>query len=221
MADLWLVLAPILLADILNPVLFALLVFLAGSARGVFLSSMALLGHTAAYFLCGIVIAVGFDQLTAFMTNPGIVTFVLELLLGMVLLAIAWPSRRSATQSAAEDPAITTAGSAFVTGAVVNFVGIPFALPYFAVIDQILKVDLTTPGNFLALAAYNLAYMAPFLMVPVLTWTMGENAKSLLQSINTWIERIAGNLMPFILGAVGVALIADALTYLITGESLF
>jgi len=32
---------------------------------------------------------------------------------------------------------------AFGLGAVINFVGIPFALPYFAALNQILKADLT------------------------------------------------------------------------------
>ena len=46
--EVWTVLFPILLTDVVNPVLFAFLVFAAGTPRPVLLSSFMLLGHTAA-----------------------------------------------------------------------------------------------------------------------------------------------------------------------------
>ncbi len=56
MTDLWVSLIPILFADILNPVLFAFLVYAAGTDRAVLNSTAMLLGHTAAYLLVGIVV---------------------------------------------------------------------------------------------------------------------------------------------------------------------
>ncbi|MFC1680699.1 hypothetical protein ACFL1S_02750 [Pseudomonadota bacterium] len=57
-------LAPILLADVLNPVLFAFMVYAAGSDRPVLNSSMMLAGHTTACFTAGIVISLGLVALT-------------------------------------------------------------------------------------------------------------------------------------------------------------
>lgn len=221
MTDLWLVLIPILLTDVANPVLFALLVYLAGTDRGALLSSMALLGHTVAYFSCGVVIAFIHDQLTEFLANPGPVSYGLGGLVGLLLLWVAWLSRGEPPRSEPSEEPPFSPGAAFVTGAVVNFVGIPFALPYFAAIDQILKTDLDVGGSLVALAGYNLVYLAPFLVVPILTVTMGERAADLLQRINARVERVADVLMPLVLGAVGAALAADAALYFTRGTGLF
>jgi len=37
--------------------------------------------------------------------------------------------------------------TAFGFGAVINLIGLPFALPYFAALDQILKADLTVTDS--------------------------------------------------------------------------
>jgi cytochrome c biogenesis protein CcdA len=221
MTDLWLVLIPILLTDVANPVLFALLVYLAGRPRGLALSTAALGGHTAAYFSSGVVIALAFDQLTEFMATPGPVSYGLGGLLGLLLLWVAWLSRGDRTAAEPEEDAPVSSGAAFVTGAVVNFVSIPFALPYFAAIDQILKAELDVGGSLAMLGAYNLAYLAPFLAVPILTAVMGERAQIVLGRINARVERIAGVLMPLVLGAVGIALTLDAGLYFVRGEGLF
>jgi len=221
MTDLWLVLFPLLLTDIANPVLFALLVYLAGGSHGVRLSMAALAGHTAAYFASGVVLALAWDQLTAFIANPGPISYGIGLLLGGLLLWVAWLSRGdgSTPESAEEPPA--SVGSAFVTGAIINFIGVPFALPYFAVIDQILKSDPGVGQSLLLLGAYNLAYMTPFLIVPLLTIVMGESAQALLQRINRKVESVAGILLPLILGIVGMALVIDAVLFFTTGKGLY
>ena len=68
MTDLFAVLVPILLVDVLNPVLFAMLVFAAGSGRPVGNSSAVLAGHTLAYFVAGVAIAHGMEQISDLLT---------------------------------------------------------------------------------------------------------------------------------------------------------
>lgn len=221
MSDLLLILTPILLSDVANPVLFALLVYLAAGHRGVVTSCAALLGHTTAYLGSGIVIAFAFAELTEFMSNPGAIGYGLGALLGMVLLWVAWLTSRSAPEKEKETTPAESPASAFVTGAIVNFIGIPFGLPYFVAIDQILKTDLDVWGCIAVLAGYNLAYALPFLIVPVLTLVMGENARTLLTRMSNTVERIGGTLMPLILGALGIFLIADAVFYFRTGSGLY
>lgn len=221
MTDLWLVLIPILLTDVANPVLFALLVYLAGADRGTLLSSMALLGHTAAYFSSGVLIALVYDQLTEFIANPGPVSYGLGGLVGLLLLWVAWLSGGEETPSETSGEPPVSTGAAFVTGAIVNFVGIPFALPYFAAIDQMLKTELSVTGSLAVLAGYNVAYLAPFVMVPALTAVMGARAQSVLHAINLRVERVASVLMPLVLGLVGIALTIDAALYFTRGSGLF
>jgi cytochrome c biogenesis protein CcdA len=219
--DTWTVLFPIFLTDVVNPVLFAFLVFAAASSRPVLVSSSMLLGHTMAYFGAGIVLAIFMQAITEFLANPRLIDFIIELILGMVLLWVAFGTRKSTGKR--PEPAMPefTVVSAFVFGAVVNFIGIPFAVPYFAAIDQIAKADLSTSQAVLMLLSYNLAYAVPFALVPVLSAVMGDGARPVLQKINDWLDKVGGVLMPLLLGLAGLALLADAITYFVTGSSLF
>lgn len=221
MSDLLLILTPILLSDVANPVLFALLVYLAAKPRGVLLSSAALAGHTAAYFGSGILIALAFAELTAFMSNPGALSFTISGMLGVVLLYVGWLITRQEQESEPSEPGSETPMSAFTTGAIVNFIGIPFGLPYFVAIDQILKAELSVTGSIAILGGYNLAYMAPFLLVPILTLIMGADARSLLDRMSAAVDKIGGVLLPLILFGLGAFLIADAGAYFLTGAGLY
>jgi cytochrome c biogenesis protein CcdA len=219
--EVWTVLFPILLTDIVNPVLFAFMVYAAGARQPVLLSSSMLLGHTAAYFSAGIVLALFMESITARLANPQLIDFVIELILGFVLLWLAFGSRKNTGKRPDEETPDLTVLSAFAFGAVVNFIGIPFAVPYFAAIDHILKTDPSTTEAVLMLLSYNLAYAVPFALVPVLSAVMGERAKPILGRINEVLDKISGFLMPAMLGIIGLALLADALKYFYTGSSLF
>ena len=219
--EVWTVLFPILLTDIVNPVLFAFMVYAAGGNRPVLLSSSMLLGHTVAYFSAGIVLALFMETIASWFANPRTIDFVIELMLGLVLLWVAFGSRKSSGKRPDEKAPELTVLSSFGFGAVVNFIGIPFAVPYFAAIDQILKTDLSTTETVLMLLSYNLAYAVPFALVPLLSAVMGERAKPILGRINEVLDKVSGFLMPAMLGLIGLALLADAIKYFVTGTSLF
>ena len=219
--DLWAVLIPILLADVLNPVLFAFLVFAAGSRRPVATSGAMLLGHTLAYLTAGIVLALFLQKITAFLAQPRTIDFVIEAALGLLLLWLALRSREDSGKRPEDDAPALTLWSAFAYGAVINFIGIPFAVPYFAAIDQILKADLNSAQAVGMLVAYNLAYAAPFALVPLLTAVMGEGARPLLERVSSFMDRASGVLMPLILALLGIALLADAGSFFLRGVPLF
>src|SRR5210317_2178720 len=93
MTELLAVIAPLLLIDALNPVLFAVLIYAAGGARPVANSSAMLLGHTLAYFLVGLLASTGIQQLTDRLDNPQPIDFVIEFFLGVAFLYAALASR--------------------------------------------------------------------------------------------------------------------------------
>lgn len=219
--EIWTVLFPILLTDVVNPVLFAFLVFAAASKRPVLVSSSMLLGHTLAYFGAGIFLALFMESITDYFANPRSIDFIIEMALGLVLLWVALGTRKNTGKRPEESNPEFSVVSAFGFGAVVNFIGIPFAVPYFAAIDQILKSDSSATQAVFLLLSYNLAYALPFTLVPVLSAVMGERARPLLQKINQGLDKVSGVLMPLMLGLVGLALLADAITYFATGSSLF
>jgi cytochrome c biogenesis protein CcdA len=220
MTELFAVLVPILLVDALNPVLFAMMVFAAGSRRSVANSTAILVGHTLAYFVAGVAIAHGMEQISDRLANPQRIDFVISGIIGAGLLLMVLPTKKQGAPKAAEPEWELTPVKCLGLGAVINFVGIPFALPYFAVVDQLLKADLSTSGSLVVLAIYNLGYALPFLIVPAMVTVSGERAKPLLEKINGFIGRASDLLMPWLFAALGAALVADAVAYFYRGTGL-
>lgn len=221
MIELWAVLTPILLADIVNPVLFAFLVYAAGTDRPLANSTALLLGHTAAYFIVGIVLALGLGQLEERVAAPKPVDFIIELLIGLLLLWVFFRNRKDTGNKPDTDTRRLTFVSAFYLGAIVNFIGIPFAIPYFAALSQILKADISVTESLITLAAYNLVYALPFAAVPILRAVMGDSSRPILESINNFLDKVSSFLMPALLLLLGSALVIDAMYFLVFGEALF
>ena len=136
------------------------------------------------------------------------------------MLWIGFRSRRDTGKRPDESAPKLGVVSSFSYGAVVNFVGIPFALPYFAALGQILKADFSTSQAVSALAVYNLAYAAPFCAVPILRAVLGERSQPLLERMNLFLEKVSGVLMPILLFLIALVLIVDALYYFTTGGQL-
>ena len=220
MTDLFAVLVPILLVDVLNPVLFAMLVFAAGSGRPVGNSSAVLAGHTLAYFVAGVAIAHGMEQISDRLANPHRIDFVISGIVGVGLLLMVLPTKKQGAPKASEPEWELTPVKCLGLGAVINFVGIPFALPYFAVVDQVLKADLSTAGSLVVLAIYNLGYALVFIIVPAIVAVSGERAKPMLEKINDFIGKASDLLMPWLFAALGAALVADAVAYFYRGTGL-
>ena len=215
-------LAPILMVDMVNPVLFGFMVVAAGTARPILHSSFLLLGHTAAYFAAGIVLANGLEAMAFRLENPKDIDFLISLLVGLACVAFVIPARKNPAQKKTEEDGVKLSPiSALGWGAAVNFVGMPFALPYFAALSQIMVADISNVEAVLALVSYNLIYALPFTMVPILIAVSGAASRALLQRINQFLDKVSGALMPIMLGGLGLFLIADAVIYFRGGVPLF
>ena len=221
MFELWMTLIPILIADVVNPVLFAFLVYAAGTNRPVVNSGAVLLGHTLAYFGAGIVIAIGIEQISDHLSNPQQLDYIIGFVIGVILLWVGFLSWKTEKTEQAEENRTMTPLSAIGLGAIVNFMGLPFALPYFAALDQILKADLTPMSSLAVLAGYNVLYALPFALVPVLSATSGQKSQEMLRKINEWLVGISKFLMPILLVLIGLALIVDSMIYFVTGYEMF
>ena len=221
MLELLPVLLPILLVDVLNPVLFAMMVFAAGSKRPVINSSALLLGHTLAYFVAGVAVAHGIDRVADRIANPERIDFVIGGIIGVALLWFAIPMKKKGAPAANEPEWELTPAKCFGFGAIVNFIGIPFALPYFAVVDQILKADLSSAASLTVLALYNVGYALPFLVVPAAVAIAGDRARPVLEKINAFLVKASDFIMPWMLGLLGLALVADSVVFFYRGEGLW
>ena len=215
-----LILIPILIADIFNITLFAFLVYTAGSDRPIMNTSALLLGHTLAYIGMGVFLAYSLDWISDYLANPNSIDFAISFLIGVLLVWIAIKMARSGESKTVETKTHLTPASAFGLGIFVNFAGMPFALPYLAAIDQILKADLEFVEALTLLLGYNLLYAAPFAIVPILVAVMGERSHAVLKRMTEWLDRAAGIVTPLLLGLIGLGLIVDAALYFATGKGL-
>ena len=221
MLDLVPTLIPLLMVDVLNPVLFALLLVAVGNQRPIATSAALVAGHTSAYFLSGVIIALALEQIAERLNNPLPIDYMIGLVIGLACLWAALASRGGAASEEKTPRKELTPLYGFGYGAVVNFVGVPFALPYFAAVDQVLKAELTVESSLLVLALYNALYALPFALIPVVAVLMGERSRPALESINRFLSRAVDMLMPFLLLGLGLALGADAIAYFGWGSGLW
>jgi len=213
---------PFFIADVLNPVLFAVMVYATGSRSPVLTSIAVLLGHTAAKLIVGITVAIGLERIAEFLDNPSVVGSSVALIVGLLLLWHTSPfnKKRDEKQSEQKETLLSPL-SAFKLGATVNLAAAPFALLYFGAIDQTIKADLGAFEVVAFLVAYNILYSVMFLIVPATIAILGEKGRALLKKINKKLGRASTFMMPYILVLAGFALVSDAAFYFVTGKGLF
>jgi cytochrome c biogenesis protein CcdA len=228
MLDLLAYLAPIVIVDALNPVLAAAVIFALGTPRPYRGALWVLLGWFATYFTAGIGLAAGLERITGTLASPRPIDFVIQTPIALGLIWLAYKSARDSERSKAaahlppRGASSHTLGafSGLLLGATINVVGLPFAIPYFAAIDQMLKVDLSVSEAIFVLAIYNLAYMLPFAALALLRFIYSDRADALFERINAWMEKASAVIVPVMLFLIGATLLVDAALYLTTGKPL-
>ncbi len=216
---------PILVSDVLNPVLLAGVIFGLGSRRPFLNSTLLLLGWFVTYFAAGILLALGLDAIIDFFKTPRPIDFVIETVLGLLLIGLGVYVVRSGQHHKKgrefDDADTLSAGTSFWIGASINLIGMPFAIPYFAFLGQILKADLDWMGALMVLLIYNLLYVLPFSLLIFIRLIYREESDVLFKSISDAMEWLSAILMPILLFLVGGALLADAFVFFSTGNPLF
>jgi cytochrome c biogenesis protein CcdA len=225
MGSLLLILIPILLTDIVNPVLLAAVVFSLGSKRPLLNANAILLGWLSLYFIAGIILALGLESISEFLANPRPIDFYIETVVGILLIWLALrclkkENPRKKEKELGEADSLKTS-SAFWIGASINLIGLPFAIPYFAAIDQILKTDMEWFPAVIALLIYNLLYILPFSLLIVVRYFYKEKSDQLFATINEKMEKISNIILLLLLFLIGGALLTDAIKYFVTGDPLF
>jgi len=218
MTELLAIIAPLLLIDILNPVLLAALIYAAGSSRPIANSGSLLLGHTLAYLVVGLLISIGLEALGERLANPEPVDFLFEFLLGVACLYGAFASRGGSVSEERNPEGELTPFKCLAFGVIINIISAPFALPYAAVISQIVDADLSVSSAVAVLSAYNFTYALPFAAVPLSVFLVGDRAQPVLQRVNALMARVADMLMPKVLLLLGLWLLVDAGYYGMTGQ---
>ena len=219
------VLLPILLTDVINPVLLAAMIYAMGGKKPVYYGLMVLLGWMTIYFGSGIIIAIGLESITNFLQNPRTIDFYIETVVAALLIYFGIrfliPSKKPAKENDFGDSSSLTAVGAFGMGAAINLIGLPFAIPYFAALDQILKANLGWFESLGILLLYNVLYIAPFITLIIIKLALGERGDLFLEKVNNLMDKIGKILLPGIMILLGIALLIDAIKFFVTGQPWF
>lgn len=225
MFELFYVLIPILITDVINPVLLAAVIFGLGSPRPYLNGWLILFGWFITYFVSGIIIALGLEAIIAYLNDPKPVDFVIELIVGILIFGVGiWMTKgdnKKGKDKDYGDSADLKPGTSFIIGASINLIGMPFAVPYFAALDQILKADFNMVEAVSALLIYNFLYLIPFIIVIFIRLIYRNEGEAILQKVNQIMEKIGGFLMPLLMFIIGAAMIFDAGYYFYAGQPLF
>lgn len=218
MGQIFFILIPILVIDVLNPILLAGTIFSLGSRHPI-VHSLAVLGsYLATYFLAGVLIAVGLEQFeNVFRIPPGF-DYTLELIVAALLFYFAWNQYKEGDTHPEEElhqEKKMGVGSYLFLGLQINLVGLPFAIPYLAAIDQILKAELNVIPILWVLFVYNILYVFPYFLLIPLRLFYKNQSDTLFESINNRMHKICTKYMPILFLILGLLLVEDAVSYLL------
>ncbi len=216
MGELLLILIPIVLADVINPVLFAVAVYTLGTSRPIVNTSALLFGFFIIYMLAGIILAIGFETVDDYFKNPTDFDYAIQFAVGILCLWFSWYLFHTTDYQHNPEfkhPEHMTIGWALFLGIQANIVGLPFALPYAVAIDRMLISGISPLLTFFALLYYNLLYIAPFAFLILIRWLYQEKSNRIFRKINRILLRTSDILLPIILLILGAYLLFDSFRY--------
>lgn len=210
------VLFPILLADAINPVLLAGVLYGLGSNRPLINGWMILLSFFVSYFLSGVAIALVFEGIINTFHLPHGFDYVIEFLVALLLIAIGWSQLKSGDthpEKRLKHESTMSLWDAGMLGLQVNFVGLPFAIPYLAAIDQILKAYISPSASVVVLLIYNILYVSPFIGMIAVKWCFGKESKPILERFNRWMHTLSVKYLPWIFFGLALLLLEDCISF--------
>jgi len=216
MGGLLLLLIPILIVDIINPILFAGVMYGLGSRRWIVNSWAILISFFLSYFFVGLLIAIGLEMLILEFEIPDSFDYVLEFFVALLLFYFAWKMYRAGYQhpeKKLERGLGMKARDAWLMGLQINLIGLPFALPYLAAIDLILKAELHALSAFFVLLLYNIVYLLPFAVMFGVRWVYQEQSRAMFGRFNEWIDHVSEKYLPIVFAILGLLLIEDCVSY--------
>lgn len=218
MLGLEIVLTPILLADMINPILLAAVLFGLGSFRPM-VNTWAIIGtFFVSYFLSGVVIAIALEEFIHSFHLTEAFAYTFEFGVAVLLLWVGLDQIRKGDTHPEEKLKHKRTMSIWDAGRLglqVNFVGLPFAIPYLAAIDQILKANIDEIASVSVLLIYNVLYIIPFAAMIAIKWYYHEKSRPIFEKFNRWVHHISVDYLPWIFITLALLLFEDCISFLL------
>jgi cytochrome c biogenesis protein CcdA len=224
MMSLLLVLGSISLLDSTSmvPVAVVPMSVILGGRRAVLGALSFLAGIFVVYMASGAVLLVGLEALTAtvgpavkrWYHQPNAVELGIQVVIGAVMVILGWKIAGSRdNRPPRETPDALPPGAAFVFGSSLMLAGMPGAFPYFGAMDQILRADLGVAGSAVALIFYNLVFLLPLSVLLLVRLIFPQHSAVVFAKIASVAERWGRRVIIVILVVVGLALVADGISF--------
>ena len=232
MQELLLIITPIALVDStsITPLGLVPLMSILAGPRPYPTALAFLLGLFVSYMIMGLAFLFGlgrlFEQLNAWVGHrwhhPQPVDFGVELVLGLILVifGLRIMDTRGAKVANRHKPPQATLAAAFGLGFMMNVVGFPGALPFFAAADQIFKADPPAAATFLIMTCYALIFVTPLGILVLIRALAGARGDTLMDQTKIFFDRWGRRVLFLLLLGGGVLMIIDAGLYWLRGIPL-
>ena len=151
--------------------------------------------------------------------NPEPADFGVQILVGLVMLVfgIRIAEKRKSKSGGRELKSGVTPASAFGFGFLLNVVGFPGALPYFAAADRIAQANPPTSDAVMAVVYYVTIFVLPLTAIVLLRALLGKRMDAIMQSIQGFFDSWGKRLIMVLLVLLGLILVVDGVAYFLGG----
>jgi hypothetical protein len=219
-------LVTIAIIDSLNPTSTATTVqlYLLSTPKPLVRSASFIVGFLLSHGLAGWLIVIGFGQAIARLATtigllPGVVIYLLQLVIGVALIIVGWRLTSSRRVKAIHNSKVLKPSHTFLLGFGATLWKLPTAFLYLAAIEQIVGAKLTLFGVLLALVTYNLVLIVPIVSLLGIYVVFQKQSLLILNLLNRLILRWVPRIFRVILMGIGCILIVHCFINL-TGFSL-
>lgn len=216
-----LVLVAIGLVDSLSMIPLALvpMTVALGSRRPLALAGLFVAGVFVVYVCFGLLLLSGAEAFTArfgaglarLWNQPQALELVIQILVGLLLLASPWFMQRSTTAKPQQAPTGNSPAGMAVLGGSLVLLGIPGAVPYLAAVERIAQQDPQGLAGFAYLLFYNLIFVLPLLSLIGLRFVFPQQAGRIFESLAAFSLSVLPKLTAAVVVVLGLVLVADGI----------
>ncbi len=177
-------------------------------------------GVCVVYVCFGLLLLLGAEAFTAHFgaglarlwNQPQALELVIQILVGLLLLASPWLMQRSTTAKPQEAPTTGNSPAAMaVLGGSLVLVGLPGAVPYLAAVERIVQHDPQGLAGVAYLLVYNLIFVLPLLSLIGLRFFFPQRAGRIFQSLASLSLSVLPKLTAAVVVVLGLVLVADGI----------
>lgn len=211
-------------ALIILPATLATIAPLLAAPRPILVASAYTLGLFAGGVASGIVAAFALEEITCWIVrhidtinNPGPLYCIVQAAIGLLLIRAGTklfrpsPPQSEETEGKDESRGIALIlGGAFILAAIGMFLRLPAALPYLAMINQLLFMPTSWTTNFTGLVYHNLLLASPYAFLISLYLVAPTHGERVLSGVQQWMRTSGRKVLAVLLVVLGLVLAADS-----------